>query len=95
MEEFDVIKKYQPPAQKRRHGEPVANSQPQPIPDNERFIPFVDQVFGGQLASMLICSSCKKVSVCTRSADQYSSTAGVSYIRAIHGSLAVHTLRGR
>jgi len=62
MEEFDVIKKRQPPAPKRKRGEPPIGSLPKPIPEEERLIPFVDQVFGGQLASMLICSSCEKVS---------------------------------
>lgn len=61
MEEFDVIKKRQPPIPKRRRGQPAVEPPPVPVPEEERLIPFVDQVFGGQLASMLICSSCKKV----------------------------------
>lgn len=62
MEEFDVIKKRQPPIPKRKRGEPPIEPPPKPIPEEERLTSFVDQVFGGQLASMLICSSCKKVS---------------------------------
>ncbi|KAG8755581.1 hypothetical protein FRC14_003935 [Serendipita sp. 396] len=62
MEELDVIKKRQPAPPKRRRGQPTPNPPPPPIPENQRLIPFVDQVFGGQLASMLICSSCKHVS---------------------------------
>lgn len=61
MEEFDIIKKRQPPVPKRRRGQPAIEPPPAPVPEEERLIPFVDQVFGGQLASMLICSSCKKV----------------------------------
>jgi hypothetical protein len=62
MEEFDIIKKRQPPIPKRKHGGPRIEPPPMPIPEKERLTSFVDQVFGGQLASMLICSSCKKVS---------------------------------
>ncbi|PVF93449.1 cysteine proteinase [Serendipita vermifera] len=64
MEEFDVIKKRQPPPVKRKRGKsgkPVSDP-PQPVLPHERLTPFVDQVFGGQLASMLVCSSCKHVS---------------------------------
>ena len=62
MEEFDVIKKRQPPIPKRKRGQPAIDPPPKPIPEEGRLISFVDQVFGGQLASMLICSSCKKAS---------------------------------
>lgn len=60
MEEFDIIKKRQPPPPKqKRKGDPVDSSAQ--IPEDEKLIPFVDQVFGGQLASVLICNSCKHV----------------------------------
>lgn len=62
MEELDEIKRRQPPPVKRRRGQPAQDPPVQPIPENERLIPFVDQVFGGQLASMLICASCNHVS---------------------------------
>lgn len=62
MEEFDIIKKRQPPPPKRKRGQPSVEPPPKPIPEGERLISFVDQLFGGQLASMLICSSCKKAS---------------------------------
>ncbi|KAG8813413.1 hypothetical protein FRC17_001585 [Serendipita sp. 399] len=62
MEELDVIKKRQPPPPKRSREQSTLNLPPAPIPESQRLVPFVDQVFGGQLASMLICSSCKHVS---------------------------------
>lgn len=47
------------------HDEPFS-SQPgqEPIPEADRLTSFVDMVFGGQLASILVCEKCKKVS-CT------------------------------
>lgn len=63
MEEFDIIKKRQPPLPKRtRNNEPSTSPLPQPVPEEQRLLSFVDQVFGGQLASMLVCSNCKHVS---------------------------------
>ncbi|KIM24064.1 hypothetical protein M408DRAFT_318882, partial [Serendipita vermifera MAFF 305830] len=62
MEEFDIIKKRQPPVPKRKRGQPPIEPPPEPIPEEQRLVSFIDQLFCGQLASMLICSSCKKVS---------------------------------
>jgi ubiquitin carboxyl-terminal hydrolase 16/45 len=33
------------------------------IPENERLVPFVDVLFGGSLASIIICENCKSVSL--------------------------------
>lgn len=60
MEEFDIIKKRQPPPPKGKKKQSATLNQ------EERLIPFVDQVFGGQFASMLICSSCKHASTSHR-----------------------------
>lgn len=66
-----IIKKRQPPppkGPKRKRGA-LSKSSPlhsrtealTPIKESERLVPFVDQVFGGKLASMLVCGSCKHV----------------------------------
>ncbi|KAI0826228.1 hypothetical protein BC629DRAFT_1587063 [Irpex lacteus] len=34
-------------------------------PEEEKLTPFVDMVFGGKLASILVCDTCKKISVTT------------------------------
>ncbi|KZO92038.1 peptidase C19, ubiquitin carboxyl-terminal hydrolase 2 [Calocera viscosa TUFC12733] len=78
MEEYDVIKKRQPPPPKpnkkaKRSAREVPQLRrndssgnipplPAPIPEEERLRPFVDQVFGGTLASMVVCETCKHVS---------------------------------
>ncbi len=35
---------------------------PKPIPDSERLVPFVDVLFGGALASVVVCENCRSVS---------------------------------
>ncbi|OCB90513.1 cysteine proteinase [Sanghuangporus baumii] len=75
MEELDVIKKRQPPPPKAKRksksrtkpGDPPSPSkEPQvpEIPEEDRLTSFVDMVFGGRLASILVCSKCQKIS-CT------------------------------
>ncbi|KAI0088186.1 hypothetical protein BDY19DRAFT_994108 [Irpex rosettiformis] len=72
LEEIDVIKKRQPPpptppkGTKRRRTRASSDSQSIPsIPDEDKLTPFVDMVFRGQLASILVCDTCKKISVTT------------------------------
>ncbi len=36
---------------------------PEAIPEDQRLTSFVDMAFGGQLASVLVCDKCKKVSM--------------------------------
>lgn len=77
MEERDVIKRVQPAAlipPKRRRSKKSAFSpmhspspsrapSPEPeIPEKERMVPFVDVLFGGNLASVVVCEHCKSVS---------------------------------
>ncbi|EGO03453.1 hypothetical protein SERLA73DRAFT_129766, partial [Serpula lacrymans var. lacrymans S7.3] len=38
------------------------NGPTEPIPEEERLISFVDMLFGGKLASVLVCQACKHVS---------------------------------
>ncbi|THH28444.1 hypothetical protein EUX98_g5736 [Antrodiella citrinella] len=72
MEEVDIIKKRQPqPKSKRRkHGsqrsDTLASSglhlSASPA-ESEKLESFVDMLFGGRLASILVCEKCKKISV--------------------------------
>ncbi|KAH8101845.1 cysteine proteinase [Cristinia sonorae] len=77
MEEYDIIKKRQPPPPKakRRHhenhsSEASASSLPpdpnatsnKPLLDEVKLESFVDMLFGGRLASILVCEKCKKIS---------------------------------
>jgi ubiquitin carboxyl-terminal hydrolase 16/45 len=39
-----------------------APPQPMEIPEEERLVPFVDLLFGGLLASVVVCENCKSVS---------------------------------
>ncbi|KIY71385.1 cysteine proteinase [Cylindrobasidium torrendii FP15055 ss-10] len=57
MEEFDVIKKRQPPqpTKKQRHKTSVED-------DEEKLISLSDMLFGGKLTSILVCQKCKHVS---------------------------------
>ncbi|KAL5514360.1 hypothetical protein ACEPAG_2448 [Sanghuangporus baumii] len=75
MEELDIIKKRQPPPPKAKRksksrtksGDPPSPSkelQIPEIPEEDRLTSFVDMVFGGRLASILVCSKCQKIS-CT------------------------------
>ncbi|KAL5476788.1 hypothetical protein ACEPAI_2974 [Sanghuangporus weigelae] len=75
MEELDIIKKRQPPPPKSKRksksrtksGDPPSPSkelQIPEIPEEDRLTSFVDMVFGGRLASILVCSKCQKIS-CT------------------------------
>ncbi|KAJ7255305.1 hypothetical protein C8J57DRAFT_1346057 [Mycena rebaudengoi] len=58
MEELDVIKKLQPPPKKRRRTTlPAA-----PPPPADTLISLADMIFGGKLASILVCQKCKHVS---------------------------------
>ncbi|KAI0701960.1 hypothetical protein BC835DRAFT_1404423 [Cytidiella melzeri] len=64
LEEVDMIKKRQPPPPpppkgKRRRTRHSADS----TPDEDKLVPFVDMIFGGKLASILVCDACKKISV--------------------------------
>jgi hypothetical protein len=59
-----LIKKRQPPPPppppgKKRRTRPSVDT----IPEEDKLIPFVDMVFGGKLASILVCDTCKKISV--------------------------------
>ena len=63
-----IIKKRQPPPKKqkrrrRAQSDPNAEQEPTPppIPEDERLRPFVDQIFGGKFASILVCEECKHV----------------------------------
>ena len=45
---------------------PVVHQEQQEreIPENEKLVPFVDVLFGGSLASVVVCEKCKSVSAC-------------------------------
>ncbi|WOO84323.1 putative ubiquitin carboxyl-terminal hydrolase 7 [Vanrija pseudolonga] len=76
MEERDIIKRVQPPRPAPTGSSPDGGaslsasiaSLPLPaapdngIPDSERLLPFVDVLFGGLLASIVVCETCKSVS---------------------------------
>ncbi|KAJ7638629.1 hypothetical protein FB45DRAFT_903402 [Roridomyces roridus] len=60
MEELDIIKKSrppQPPRKRRRTSTPAAPPPPEDAP-----MSLVDMIFGGKLASILVCQKCKHVS---------------------------------
>jgi len=40
----------------------LADAQPREVPEEERLVPFVDVLFGGLLASVVVCEHCKSVS---------------------------------
>ncbi|PCH44896.1 cysteine proteinase [Wolfiporia cocos MD-104 SS10] len=67
MEELDVIKQRQPPPsdpRRRSRKKPAPPPPSAPAPgDEEKLQSFVDMLFGGQLASILVCEKCKKVSL--------------------------------
>lgn len=50
------------------------------IPEDERLIPFVDVVFGGSLASVVVCERCKSVSRRKRSLSSPHSCSGLSHV---------------
>ncbi|KAJ7819390.1 hypothetical protein B0H14DRAFT_3089398 [Mycena olivaceomarginata] len=58
MEELDIIKKSNPPPPKKRR----RTSAPSPLPPEDAPIALADMIFGGKLASILICQKCKHVS---------------------------------
>ncbi|KAJ7707839.1 hypothetical protein B0H16DRAFT_1345264 [Mycena metata] len=60
MEELDAIKKANPPQppKKRRR----TSSPPPPPPSEDAPIALADMIFGGKLASILVCQKCKHVS---------------------------------
>ncbi|KAF7346429.1 Ubiquitin carboxyl-terminal hydrolase [Mycena sanguinolenta] len=58
MEELDVIKKSNPPPPKKRR----RTSAPSVPPPEDAPITLADMVFGGKLASILVCQKCKHVS---------------------------------
>ncbi|KAJ7033128.1 hypothetical protein C8F04DRAFT_1261223 [Mycena alexandri] len=60
MEELDAIKKMSPPQppKKRRR----TSSPPPPAPPEDAPIALADMIFGGKLASILVCQKCKHVS---------------------------------
>ncbi|EJD05549.1 cysteine proteinase [Fomitiporia mediterranea MF3/22] len=70
MEELDIIKKRQPrPPKTKRRKSKNRDDSPRPsssesldIPEEDRLTSFVDMVFGGRLASILVCEKCKKIS---------------------------------
>ncbi|CAE6457633.1 unnamed protein product [Rhizoctonia solani] len=74
MEELDMIKKRNPPppARTKRQSQPSPNDTPTSINgkngqsstsiDSDPPIPFADMVFGGTLASILVCEGCKHIS---------------------------------
>ena len=43
---------------------PALMESPREIPEDQRLIPFVDVLFGGSLASVIICENCRAVSRC-------------------------------
>ena len=55
-----VIKKRSPPAETNKRPHPT-RPQPAPPPD-DALLSFVDMLFGGKLASILVCQACKHVS---------------------------------
>lgn len=76
MEELDIIKARQPPAKKRRRSRrhtQVPDTSPGPSKadeheddtpaEDQKLESFVDMIFGGKLASILVCDTCKKISV--------------------------------
>ncbi|KIP03560.1 hypothetical protein PHLGIDRAFT_130077 [Phlebiopsis gigantea 11061_1 CR5-6] len=76
MEELDIVKKRQPPPPKRRRTrtatrDPQSSTSQQNATESTtsqgssepKLGSFVDMLFGGQLASILVCDTCKKVSV--------------------------------
>ncbi|CCM00727.1 uncharacterized protein FIBRA_02767 [Fibroporia radiculosa] len=67
MEEMDIIKKRQPPPpveESRKRGRKKRMLPPAPISgDDEKLASFVDMLFGGRLASILVCEKCQKVSL--------------------------------
>ncbi|KAI0340352.1 cysteine proteinase [Trametopsis cervina] len=64
LEEVDIIKKRQPPPPPPPKGRRRRTRQPSnAIPEEDKLVPFVDMVFGGRLASILVCDTCKKISV--------------------------------
>lgn len=42
---------------------PGVTPQPREVPEEERLVPFVDVLFGGLLASVVVCEHCKSVSL--------------------------------
>ncbi|KAF7365127.1 Ubiquitin carboxyl-terminal hydrolase [Mycena venus] len=58
MEELDVIKKTNPPPPKKRR----RTSAPPLPPPEDAPIALADMIFGGKLASILVCQKCKHVS---------------------------------
>ncbi|KAG6833038.1 hypothetical protein H0H87_012049 [Tephrocybe sp. NHM501043] len=73
MEEIDVIKKRQPPAdniKRKRRRTTITPSRissqsstlPPTIPEEEKLMALSDMIFGGQFASILVCRECKNVS---------------------------------
>ena len=79
MEEKDIIKRVQPTPPGRPKGiistnSPAPSAPGSPtrstfepndieIPEHKRLVPFVDVLFGGLLASVVVCEHCKSVSV--------------------------------
>ncbi|KIL57592.1 hypothetical protein M378DRAFT_379001 [Amanita muscaria Koide BX008] len=68
MEEVDMIKKRQPPPPKRK---PLKRKRsrrsstvvaPRTDTPTDTLLPFPDMLFGGQLASILVCQKCKRIS---------------------------------
>ncbi|KAJ7151069.1 hypothetical protein C8R46DRAFT_492893 [Mycena filopes] len=59
MEELDVIKKTNPPPPRKRRR---TSSPPPPPPPEDAPIALADMIFGGKLASILVCQKCKHVS---------------------------------
>ncbi|KAF8329557.1 uncharacterized protein EI90DRAFT_2973823 [Cantharellus anzutake] len=76
MEEMDIIKKRQPPLERKKtrgvsraseHSRPPSRSAPglgslDPILDVPKLAPFPSSIFGGQLASVIVCNTCKHIS---------------------------------
>ncbi|KAJ7669344.1 hypothetical protein DFH06DRAFT_1084066 [Mycena polygramma] len=58
MEELDVIKKAHPPPPKKRRRTSASHVPPPP----DAPIALADMIFGGKLASILVCQKCKHVS---------------------------------
>ncbi|KAG6379692.1 peptidase C19, ubiquitin carboxyl-terminal hydrolase 2 [Boletus reticuloceps] len=67
VEEMDVIKQRSPPPKKKckrsQTSRPHDPTTPQPAPRaDDELSSFVDMLFGGRLASILVCQACKHVS---------------------------------
>ncbi|KIY45106.1 cysteine proteinase [Fistulina hepatica ATCC 64428] len=63
MEEFDVIKRRQPPPSADKHRRRRKTITPPVIvAEKDTPISFVDMIFGGKLASILVCQKCNHVS---------------------------------